>query len=96
MSNIHTGLEKSSRAKTPIKTSCNASRENRYSNKIMEMQSNKRGEKCKTEMKFSPNVTEPADDDLNDFNSIKKMIQSQFRNRSRASTPSAWENSHAF
>lgn len=47
-------------------------------------------------MKFSPSVTEPADDDLTQFNSIKKMIQSQFKNRSRASTPSAWENSHAF
>jgi len=30
----------------------------------MEMQSGKRREKCKTEMKFSPNVTEPADEDL--------------------------------
>ncbi len=28
------------------------------------MQSNKRREKCKTEMKFSPTVTEPADEDL--------------------------------
>lgn len=38
------------------------------------MQSKKRKEKCKTEMKYSPKVTEPADEDLPDFKSIKKMI----------------------
>jgi hypothetical protein len=60
------------------------------------MQTKKRKEKCKTEIKMSPKAQISADEGLGDFKSIKKMIETHFKKRSRASTPSAWENIHLF